>query len=350
MHGSGQAEEHHHQGGISGDYFDVGWNTFLHTGANNINQRGTPCRFTVIHDNIFLQSKGAAIVTATTVPTRHRVWANTFNVPNPTADLAVGDFDGDGIDDVFVGTGAAWYFSSGGQAEWRFLNRMPEHASSLLFGDLDGDGRTDVIAVHSAHIDVSWGGISPWQTINVTAWKISDMAVGDFDGDGRADLFLATGTQWFYAPGGKNWTPLAISRVRRPGLLFGDFRREGRTRALRVSGGRWVVAGLGLGWTDLGPAPVSSTRGLVVADFDGDGFADVARTNPGTARWEYSRPAHSAAWNTLRSDTSLIAARPIGHFLGNRTSDVLLWDNARHFIVAPSGRDPVKTLSRQDMR
>jgi hypothetical protein len=347
MHGSGNPP--HWQGGISGDYFDVGWNTFLHV-ATNILQRGTPCRFTAIHDNIFLVPDYAAIHTDTTDPVKHVVWANTFDAPNPTADLAAGDFDGDGIDDVFVGTGAAWYFSSGGQAEWRLLNRMPEHASSLLFGDLDGDGRTDVIALHGANIDVSWAGISPWQTINVTAWQLSDMAVGDFDGDGRADLFLATGTQWFYAPGGKNWTPLAFSNARRADLLFGDFLHEGRTQVLRVSGGRWVVAGLGVGGTDIGPAPVSSTAALVVGDFDGDGFADVARTNPQTGEWEFSTPAKGVEWHTLRSDNSPIGAHPIGDFDGDRTSDVLLWDNARHFTLAPSGRDPVKILSRQDMR
>ncbi|HKV77591.1 MAG TPA: hypothetical protein VJP02_05610 [Candidatus Sulfotelmatobacter sp.] len=69
------------------------------------------------------------------------------------------------IDDVFVGTGAAWYFSSGARSEWRFLNRMPEHASELLFGDFDGDGRTDVIALHAGNIDISWGALSSWQTI-----------------------------------------------------------------------------------------------------------------------------------------------------------------------------------------
>ena len=121
MHGSVKVTpEGEWEGGISGDYFDVGWNTFLHTGHDNIRQRGTPCRCTVIHDNVFLQSKNAAIVTRTMKLNRHILYGNTFNAPNPTADLAVGDFDGDGIDDVFVGTGLAWYFSSGGQAEWRF--------------------------------------------------------------------------------------------------------------------------------------------------------------------------------------------------------------------------------------
>jgi len=100
-------------------------------------------------------------------------------------DLAVGDFDGDGLQDVFLGTGVAWYFSSGGQAEWRFLNRMPEHASQLLFGDFDADGRTDVLALHGSSMEVSWAGLSPWQTINTTTFPLSDMAIGDFNDDGR---------------------------------------------------------------------------------------------------------------------------------------------------------------------
>jgi VCBS repeat protein len=357
--------------GLSGDHFDIGWNTFLHTGGHkpyNINQRGTPCRFTAIHDNIFLQSQNDAVLTSTTDPGKHVVYSNTFDAPNPTADLAVGDFDGDGITDVFVGTGQAWYFSSGGQAEWRFLNRMPEHASSLLFGDLDGDGRTDVIALHGANIDVSWGGISPWQTINNaaldgqgvptglpnTAWKLSDMAVGDFDGDSRADLFLATGMQWFFAPGGKNWTPFDTSSYRRPDLLFGDFTHLGRTQALRVHDGQWLVASLGMSWKSIGTVPniggipLSSTAGLVVGDFNGDGFADVA-TNV-SAWWASTTPAHGGIWSMLRPDTNnQIASRPIGDFNGDHTSDVLLWDSL-HFSFAPSGRNPVQPLSRQDMR
>ena len=132
--------------------------------------------------------------------------------------------------------------------------------------------------LHGAHIDVSWGGISPWQTINVTAWQLSDMAVGDFDGDGRADLFLATGTQWFFAPSGKDWAPLAFSIVspRKSAFRRLDSRRTHTSSACPQ--GRWQVAGLGMSWTPIGSAPVSSTAGLVVADFDGDGFADVAQT------------------------------------------------------------------------
>src|SRR5262249_23063467 len=39
-----------------------------------------------------------------------------------SADLATGDFDGDGRTDVFVATGTAWFFSSGGQGAWELLH------------------------------------------------------------------------------------------------------------------------------------------------------------------------------------------------------------------------------------
>lgn len=357
MHGSGCPNGHKGdprcagswQGGISGDTYDLGWNTFLPTGRAVVVQRGTPCRFTAVHDNIFvLPNQSDAISSDTIYPIdKLKTTANIYNTKNPMGDLGVGDFDGDGIDDVFVGTGTDWYYSSGGQSEWRFLNRMHEPASALLFGDFDGDGRTDIVALHGTNVDISWGGTSPWETINATSWAISDLAVGDFDGDGLADLFLATGQEWLYAPGGKKWLPLASSSYRTKQLRFGDFTHAGRTQALRVHDGQWLVAGLGVAWKNIGSASASSMDGLVVGDFDGDGLADVARNS--SSRWEYSTPAHGGGWKVLRADSAAIASLPIGRFDDNRTSDVLLWNDLR-FSYAPSGQNPVKPLSNQDMR
>jgi FG-GAP-like repeat len=349
-----------------GDYFDVGWNTFLDTVHWNIIDSAPPCRFTWIHDNIFLQSEGkddgspGAIVTHTTDPVKHSkpldefqrgifIWANTDKASNPTADLAVGDFDGDGSDDVFVGTGAAWYFSSGGAAEWRFLNRMPEHASALRFGDFDRDGRTDVIAVHGANVDISWGGLSPWQTINVVAWPISEIAVGDFDGDGIADLFLATGSQWFYAPGGRNWTLFADSSIRTHDLRFGDFTHAGHTQVLGISASHeWqIVRHIGGTWESLGPAGHANLADLVVGDFNGDGFADLARLANG--HWEFISPGTGIGWTQLWTYNGPLVGQPIGHFDANATSDVIEWDG-RDFDYAPGAKGPLVRLSRQDMK
>jgi hypothetical protein len=356
MHGS--LHPGHWYGGIAGDYHDVGYNTSLRNNIETVGIRGTPCRFVAIHDNIFTQSKGDAIANQSTDPVKTVTYANKYNVSNPMSPLAVGDFDGDGVDDVFVGTGAGWYFSSGGQSEWRFLNRMTEKADALLFADLDGDGRTDVIALHGANIDVSWGGLSPWQTINVMAWKLSDLAVGDFDGDGNADLFLATGQQWFYAPGGRNWKLLGASVYRTPQLRFGDFQHTGRIEAIRIHGGRWLVAGVDHGWQDIGAAPdgLNSVTGLVVADFAGQGHAElagsIANANSGNHVnpwiWLFTVPGEGTNWTTLRPAPQPISLFPIGRFDNNRTSDVLLWSGL-DFVYASAGHDPLLPLSRQEM-
>ena len=70
-----------------------------------------------------------------------------FNEANPTNRLGVGDFDGDGTADMFLATGAAWYYSPGGAREWRYLSNNAAPLSFLRFGDFDGDGRTDVVGV-----------------------------------------------------------------------------------------------------------------------------------------------------------------------------------------------------------
>jgi hypothetical protein len=343
----GTLDPGHWNDGLSDDYVDIGWNTFLGANRYNVDERGTPCRFTAIHDNVFRQAQSNAIRSRTTVPVRLSIYADQFGAPDPTGDLAVGDFDGDHIDDVFVGTGTGWWFSSGGQAEWRFLNRMPEHASSLRFGDFDNDGRTDVLALHGGNLDVSWAGVSAWQTINVVGWALSDLAVGDFDGDHYADLFLATGSTWFYAPGGRNWQVFASSSYRTPQLRFGDFTGDGKTDVLGVVANQWqIVRGGGSFWEPLRSALTPTLDGLVVADFDGDGFADVARQYGST--WQYA----ARGWGgfvTLRNTADALVGSPVGRFDGDAKSDVLVWSGL-HWAIAPAARDPLAILSRQDMR
>jgi hypothetical protein len=355
MHGS--RPPHHWSEGLAGDYFDVGWNTFLRTNVDyhiaNVNQRGYSCRFIKVHNNVFLQSEGSAIRDPFNPPAD--AYDNIFNAQDPTQGLLlVGDFDGDKIDDVFLATGAVWYYSSGGQAEWRYLNRASEPASALLLGDFDGDGRTDVLTVHGPNIDVSWAGVSAWQTINGTAGPLSDLAVGDFDGDGRSDLLLATGQQWVFASGGQNWQSWATPYTDTiPNLRFGHFTDKTKTQILRVQKGHWQLTELGMtSWNDLGEAPVDSVNGLVAGDFNGDGYTELAQSGP--VGWVYTSPGRNNSWST--PVLGPIQNLPIGNFQGGKQDGVIVWsDNHFYFTQActtdhPCAQKEPQLLSRQVMR
>src|SRR4030095_8684231 len=83
VHGS--LDRGHWNGGISGNYYDVGWNTLLQTDHLNFEQRGTPCRRADIHHNIFRhKSEGDAIKSQTEDrANRFKAWANTFTLADP---------------------------------------------------------------------------------------------------------------------------------------------------------------------------------------------------------------------------------------------------------------------------
>ena len=71
-----------------------------------------------------------------------------FLAPNPTNRPGVGDFEGEGTQDLFLATGVAWYYAPAGKAEWHYLNAQTDKIDTLLFGDFDADGRMDVFTQH----------------------------------------------------------------------------------------------------------------------------------------------------------------------------------------------------------
>ena len=347
-------------GGIAGDYVEVGWNTFLGTNRPSFFSRGTPCRGHDIHHNVFMrQAPGSpiceqswALGTVALTPSTLQSTANRFSVaPNPMNETAVGDFDGDGIDDVFVGTGTGWYFSSGARSEWRFLSRKSETAKMLRLGDFDGDGRTDVVTLRGAEVVVSWAGISDWQVINVTAGALEDLAVGDFDGDRVSDLFFANGASWYVAPGGRNWAPYASSRRRTSELRFADFTNDGRTDVLGINGGQWSLVTAPLGsWTAIGPARASSMDGLFVGDFDGDGIADIARivSDGIDGNLQISKGGAVSFQDAAELDAPYLPIM-VGRFDAAAGVDVVRWSD-RDLKIASGGVGSWSSWARQDMR
>jgi hypothetical protein len=347
VHGTGNPG--HWYGGTSGDLFDIGWNTFLAKDHVTFRQRGTPCHETRFHENMSVQGEDA-VQTQSDPPTTLIKYANKFNASDPLDRLAVGDFDGDGLSDIFLGTSTTWWYSSGGKSEWRFLNRMPEMANQLRFGDFDGDLRTDVLSVYNGQIRISWAGVSPWTNVNTTTQEIDDIAVGNFDGDSRDDVFVSDGVNWRYASGAIDYKPIAQSNLRAKDLRFADFDNDRKTDIFFVSGNDWrIIKGGGNGSSEfLRVALTPNVQGLVLADFDGDSYVDVARDVSG--KWMYSARGLGAFIKLRNAPSSQkIADRYVGNFDGNNKADVIVWDSV-WFAIAPGPGDPVAKISWQGMR
>ena len=354
MHGSDPSTGSLKEGGLAGAYVEIARNTFLATNRHNFDLRGTPCYLAEFHNNVMRESLRDSIRIDGDPSKLIVTDDNQFAAGNPTDRLGVGDFDGDGLQDLFLATGAAWYYAPAGNAEWRFLSAHSEGIGSLLFGDFDGDGRTDVLTQHGRDWLVSWGGVSQWEKINESDAWMSDFAIGDFNGDHRADVFYADGVQWYVSYGGvSSFTPLDVSGFRIADLRFGDFNADGRTDVFSVVSGQWMVAYSGTsGWKPLRVKLTDSVADLTVADFNGDGRADIARSSCsffGSCDWQVSYRG-TGNWTKLRSaGLPLTSAAAIGRFSGNVGVDVLLWHD-NYLDIASAGAGASVRQSRQDMR
>jgi len=378
-------------GGVGGDYVDIYRNTFFATNRHNFELRGDTCNYAEFHNNISVQSKDDAVNWKTcpnvcwggaASPSLFRISdnPNQFDHSNPTSGttaLGVGDFDGDEADDLFLATGTAWYYSPGGKTEWRFLNAKTETIGQVLFGDFDGDGRTDVVALHDGKFVASWGGASDWEVLNsdptggrllLLPNAVSAMAVGDFDGNKIADIFWADGQTWWVSYGGNtNFKEVQTSSFREADLRFGDFNGDGNTDVFGVGSKDWQVSyapasgqGLFSSWKSLRPRLTDSARGLIVADFNGEGYADVATDCTDSGCWRISYRGFQD-WTYASQPVSLNGdLAGVGHFRASAPADVLTWNNSgkcdqshgqdTQLCISVAGYKPATHYSTQDMR
>jgi hypothetical protein len=244
----------------------------------------------------------------------------------------------------------------------------------LLLGDFDGDGVTDVFKQEGDTWYVSWGGRSPWQvlstghrvnmpdpelspppapgsslTVNSDPGVVS-YVIGDFVGDTRADVFFADGQTWWVSDGGTEpFVVYATSSFKRSDIVFGDFDGSAKMEVIGVVDNQWmfVPALSAHAWTPLRPKLNNTMKGAFAADFNGDGATDIAFTIG--AAWEISLNARANP-TPAPGLTALPIALAIGRFDGAAAgAEVLFWQGNGFYKSSLKAPTPVQQ-SRQDMR
>lgn len=184
-------------------------------------------------------------------------WQTISGSDVAVSDLRLGDFNGDGRTDLFTTWGGNWRVSlvqSSGQnittSSWQIISGSDVDVSDLRLGDFNGDGITDVFSAWGGNwyvsvIQVNGQNVTAtsWQNISGSNVSLSDLRFGDFNGDGRTDIFATWGGKWrvsYTSASGNNvtagtWQIINTSNYKVGSLRFGDFNGNGITDVFRVS-------------------------------------------------------------------------------------------------------------------
>jgi hypothetical protein len=221
-----------------------------------------------------------------------------FTGPNGAMSTAAGDFNGDGKSDLAVSFGEGVFVLLGnGDGTFQPAEQTATGYSvtnALTVGDFNGDGKADLAfgaytAGDTGEVVVMLGngdGTFAQPLLLTTLYAVApSLALGDFNGDGKADLayctigavgvLLGKGDGTFTA-GGTYSPPGGV------GIAVGDFNADGKLDVAAAVGNENEYLNVYLGNGDGTLQPPSflelpnSPNFIVVADFNGDGNADLA--------------------------------------------------------------------------
>jgi len=289
--------------------------------------------------------------------------------------VAAGDFDGDGKIDVVASTVDGLTFLRGDGAGNLTAVLVPATAGvgTLAAGDFNGDGRLDVAAVTVLFGTVSVevllgdgaGHFTPVPPGAVVGANLTNLVIGDFDRDGHLDVVIGdnAGVHFLRGDGAGGLTSSATYPIAGGAfsIAAGDLDGDGRLDLAVTASNPSVATSLTLllggpgGFVPAAPVPTDTPRGhLVVADFDGDGHADVAlvamadlrlfrgdgagHLTPSASRFVILDPAETVAAADVNGD-----GRPDLIIGGEVEESVLLGDGALGFDaprIFPTGNAP----------
>lgn len=158
-------------------------------------------------------------------------WKSILTGMSAADDMAVGDFNGDGKEDIVTAEdegGGKFRFmlgaSSGtGIASWKQIMGGMSNPSDMELGDVTGDGKADLVSLESEGTGQcrymlgtgTGAGISSWKQV-LSKMSCAQFDVDDFSGDGKADIVAfesAGGGQYRYMLGASNGSSFAWSQI-----------------------------------------------------------------------------------------------------------------------------------------
>jgi hypothetical protein len=306
--------------GNAGHQFRYVENAFQYAQDNAIKIRGRPRIQAYIAENVFPHEGLEADVgdDAINLRTREHVVIGPGNVieVDSYGRYGVCDFDADGVDDLFLPTGATWWFSSSGEFHWSYLRAAKEQLNELRLVYFDDDLACDVLAEKGGQWVISRGGRTPWEAVGAFGAPLSEVVFGRFDLgviDRRPGATRRT-THAFRRMEDGQWR---LTRLSAPAwidaqssskplnkLRFGDFTGDGVTDVLAVVEGRWQISeGAQRPWRPLHAQLGDAVENLLIANMDADDNIDdllrVGRTG-GKFVWWRSKNA-SESWQELKS-------------------------------------------------
>ncbi|MBN2082831.1 VCBS repeat-containing protein [bacterium] len=173
--------------------------------------------------------------------------ASPNGLPNLSDEALVGDYDGDGRDELWLYDGATMLVYSTGGTLMAKLS-LPGYNLGSAVGDIDGDSLEELVAEAAKPRELVSVGKDQQRTV-LGSWSEMDGSnnCADVDGDGRAEFL--TGTNGYYTGDGV-FVPLQAPPGARRGDMpltkpvAGDFDGDGDTEIAVVSDGMPFGSGI----------------------------------------------------------------------------------------------------------